>query len=209
MTQEEAIALVRSAGVIPFTHVEGAHPSFVDAVAGERVRGSWWGHPQGHDIYNFAGAAARESIFVKLIAGKETLVHRALWPEFARVVTDERWRRPRVARLAPGARRLLGAVEAAPPLRLDEHARGARKDTKEGRRELAKLRRDLERALLVRSDDLHTERGRHTTVLEPWSAWVAREKLAAAAKKLSLEAALERLRSACGPVPTALDEART
>src|SRR5205085_103619 len=151
-------------------------------------------------IFQLSGAIVEsgDAILVKLVRGKDAFVHRELWPALARVVTDPSWRKPREAALSKGARALLTAAERASPLRLDEYAARTRTKATEERRE-------LERSLLARADELHTERGAHTTVFETWETWVKREKLAGAVKKLSFEEALERIKSACGRVATAVD----
>ena len=60
----------------------GDLPSFVVAVAGGPVKGSWWGHPKGALIYDLANALhdSTEVRSVRLIDGKNTFVHRSLWP---------------------------------------------------------------------------------------------------------------------------------
>ena len=52
-------------------------------VAGERVRGSWWSHPSAHAIFAVDGELADhpDVLMTKLISGKVTYVHRALWPQ--------------------------------------------------------------------------------------------------------------------------------
>ncbi len=181
MTPEEALALVRERRIVPFA-------DFVRAVAGGPVKGSWWGHPRGHEIFNLAGFVHRESTFVKLVAGKETILHESVYPAFARVVTDEEWRRPRIAALSKEARALLRAVEKAGTLRVDELAR--KKGVKVSA--LSKVRNELRKALLVHADEEHTEKGHHVTVLVAWGKWVT-PGVAKAAKKLSLEEALAEI----------------
>lgn len=176
MTPEQALELLRSRGVVPFTDVKGGPESFVFAVVGGPVKGSWWGHPRGKEIFNLACSLAAESVSVKLVSGKETLVHRSVFPALARVVTDESWRAPRIASLSKDAKKLLAQVEKTGSVH------GA----------AAKPRLELQRALLVHTDEEHTEKGHHASVLVPWSRWVT-PAVAKAAKKLSLEAALEEL----------------
>jgi hypothetical protein len=207
MTPAEARELVRKRGVLPFTDTEGAGESFVFAVAGEPVRGSWWGHAKGHEIFNLSCGLAKDALFVKLIAGKETLVHRALWPAVVRVATDSGWRAPRIDALSARARELFDAVAKAPPLRLDEHAAREKITTKEARRDLQEARRELERALLVHGYEIHTDRGTHANLLEPWELWAVREKVDV--RKMTLEEAVEALRAKCGTASTALDLPKT
>ncbi|MBI3724166.1 hypothetical protein HY251_09480 [bacterium] len=204
MTPEEALAFVREQRIVPFTDVEGAGKSFVRAVTGESVRGSWWGHAKGNEIFNLAGAVSRDAVSVKLLAGKETLVHRSLWPALVRAASDPAWRRVRVAALSRGARKLLAAVEKKGEVRLDELASRWKLETKEERRDLAKGRLELEQALLVSMDEVHTEKGSHASRLRTWSRWATSE-VREAASRLSLEEALALLERDTGGAPSALD----
>jgi hypothetical protein len=78
---EEALAFVREHGVV-LASARGAAPRLTEAIAGETIRGSWWGHPQSHRIYAILKAVteADEVLVCRLIDGKITLVHRRLWP---------------------------------------------------------------------------------------------------------------------------------
>src|SRR5262245_48059619 len=58
-------------------------PSVATLVAGEPVRGSWWGHARGGAIFAVAQrleALAPEVVCARLVSGKETYLHRRLWP---------------------------------------------------------------------------------------------------------------------------------
>ena len=65
----------------------GPAPSFAERVAGGRIRGSWWAHPRGRDIYRLAEAVedSGEVLMCRLIEGKVTWVHRRLWPALVRL----------------------------------------------------------------------------------------------------------------------------
>jgi hypothetical protein len=65
----------------------GPLPSVAEIVAGEPIRGSWWGHPAGHAIFDAVNALAEspDVVRTRLVNGKVTLVHRRLWPALARV----------------------------------------------------------------------------------------------------------------------------
>jgi hypothetical protein len=66
---------------------KGPVPNLADLIAGESIKGSWWGHPLGHDIYA-AINAVRDSpdvVALRLIKGKVTLIHRRLWPAVVRI----------------------------------------------------------------------------------------------------------------------------
>jgi hypothetical protein len=79
------VALVE-AGIL-LESAKGPIPNLAELVAGERISGSWWGHPRGHDIYA-AINLVRDSpdvVALRLVKGKITLVHRRLWPAIVRV----------------------------------------------------------------------------------------------------------------------------
>jgi hypothetical protein len=65
----------------------GPLPNVAEMVAGEPIRGSWWGHPASHAIFDALNslAASPDVVRTRLVNGKVTLVHRRLWPSLARV----------------------------------------------------------------------------------------------------------------------------
>ena len=65
----------------------GPIPNVAELVAGEPIKGSWWGHPAGHTIYNTLESISEspDVIRLRLIGGKVTLVHRRLWPALVRI----------------------------------------------------------------------------------------------------------------------------
>lgn len=89
----------------------GPLPNVAELVAGERIAGSWWGHPKGHQIFAELEAldASPDVVRMRLVNGKVTLVHRRLWPALARLA--DRLPTPRLAVLheehtASGAHRV-------------------------------------------------------------------------------------------------------
>lgn len=85
-------------------------PNAVTLIAGETVRGSWWGHPRSHEIFRVLTevGASLDVVSCKLVSGKVTLVHRRLWPALLAVATSgERWQTEGLSR---GARSLLRRV---------------------------------------------------------------------------------------------------
>ena len=86
MTPQQALAFVKTHGVV-LESGRGAVPSLAEAVAGELIRGSWWGHPKGREIFR-CSRVVRESADVlvcRLVGGKVTYVHRRLWPALVRL----------------------------------------------------------------------------------------------------------------------------
>jgi hypothetical protein len=65
----------------------GPLPNVASMIAGEPIKGSWWGHPAGHEI--FAGinelADSPDVVRVRLVNKKITLIHRRLWPAVVRL----------------------------------------------------------------------------------------------------------------------------
>jgi hypothetical protein len=86
VTPAEAVHFVLTHGVV-LESGTGAVPSLAAAVAGESIRGSWWGHARGREIFA-ATRAVRDCpdvIVCRLVDGKVTYVHRRLWPALVRV----------------------------------------------------------------------------------------------------------------------------
>jgi hypothetical protein len=86
MTGSEAIKFVEKHGVV-LESARGPVPSLVDAVVGEKMRGSWWGHPKGGEIFALTRClrSSRDILVCRLINGKVTYVHRRLWPALIRL----------------------------------------------------------------------------------------------------------------------------
>jgi hypothetical protein len=140
-------------------------PSVAGLVAGEPIRGSWWSHPKGRAIFAVATRLEDDPdvTIARLVDGKVTYVHRRLWPALAAVAcSDEAWQTQALSR---PARALLASVERAGEMRTDQG--GDRTLPRE-----AVLQ--LEQRLLLRSEEVHTERGAHAKVLETWRRWAGR-----------------------------------
>jgi len=130
---------------------DAAFPSLAATIAGARVAGSWWSHPQGGAIFRAAEAleASRDVLVAKLLDGKVTFVHRRLAPAVIAVgLAREPWQTRGLSR---AARALLARVAAEGRVR----ATGA-------------AAKQLERALLAASESVHTESGKHVTELIAW-----------------------------------------
>src|SRR5256886_15484030 len=81
MTSRQALAFIRQHGVV-LEAAYGPVPSLAEAIAGERVQGSWWSHRKGHEIFTVTRAVrdSDEVLVCRLIKNKVTFVHRRLWP---------------------------------------------------------------------------------------------------------------------------------
>ena len=86
MTPKQGLAFVKRHGVV-LQAARGPVPSLAAAVAGESIRGSWWAHPRGREIYRVAEAISEspDVLVCKLVGGKVTYVHRRLWPALVRL----------------------------------------------------------------------------------------------------------------------------
>ena len=86
MTSTQALAFVRRHGVV-LEAGRGPVVSFADAVAGRPIRGSWWGHPKGREIFALTRAVrdSKDVCVCRIVGGKITYVHRRLWPALVRV----------------------------------------------------------------------------------------------------------------------------
>ena len=98
VTVDEALEFVATHGVV-LESASGPVPSLASAIVGEPIRGSWWGHPQSHQIFQLTRAVrASPSVLVcRLVNGKVTLVHRRLWP--ALVCVADRFPADRLAQI--------------------------------------------------------------------------------------------------------------
>jgi hypothetical protein len=161
--------LVRAGGVVP-------ESTLIEAVAGEPVRGSWWSHPASHAIFRALEDLRddRDVLLCKLLGGKQTYVHRRLWPALVRVQAEEAlW-----PKLSPEARRLLARVER-------ERAVQA----------TGRVRLELERSLRVLGRSEHTASGAHASTLASFLGNFPPE-VVAEARSLPLDRALAALADA-------------
>src|SRR5689334_18133558 len=82
----DPVRFVEEHGVV-LASARGPVPSLAEAVAGAPIRGSWWGHKKGTEIFralNVVGDSA-DVLCLRLIDGKVTFVHRRLWPALVRL----------------------------------------------------------------------------------------------------------------------------
>jgi len=152
-------------------------PSVTTFVTGGPIRGSWWAHPQGQDVFHLSEQLADhpDVLVTKLLSGKVTYIHRRLWPCLLAVaMTREAWQ---VRGLSSVANRILRAVERHGRIRTDELPQGF--GTPRDRSEAV---RNLERGLLFHSREVHTATGKHAKILVTWSRWAEDAGLGGPAK---------------------------
>ena len=176
-------------------------PSVCSIIAGEPMRGSWWSHPMAQVIFqvNEKLEDHPDVLITKLLSGKVTFVHRSLWSELVAVGTArEDWQ---TKDLSDAAGKLLAAVEENRSLRTDQLAtkdQTVSKKTKPG--EIAK---ELERKLLIHTEQIHTSTGAHAKLLETWDHWSERKQfiraeISAGAARQTIEERLKRLNAKFG-----------
>jgi hypothetical protein len=83
---ESTLAWIREQGVV-LQSARGPVPNVAQFIAGEPIRGSWWGHPAGKEIYAILSALdeSPDIVTTRLINRKLTLLHARVWPSVARV----------------------------------------------------------------------------------------------------------------------------
>ncbi|WP_395404315.1 hypothetical protein ACHMW6_35375 [Pseudoduganella sp. UC29_106] len=89
MDTQQALEFVRMHGVV-LVSAQGSAPRLTDAIAGEPVKGSWWGHPKGKQIFSVLDALNDSSdiLVCRLLQNKLTMVHRRLWPALAALAPE-------------------------------------------------------------------------------------------------------------------------
>lgn len=163
-------------------------PSAITLLAGAPLATSWWSHPRGRLFFRVLAALADhpDVLLTKLLHGKDTFIHRSLWPDLLTVTcAGEPWQS---AGLSPASRRLLQCVQqASTPLRASGTAA-----------------RELQSRLLVHALEVHTESGRHAMALQPWPAWAAQRGVLPVRSPARARAKLEAASRALGAAPAAL-----
>jgi hypothetical protein len=86
VTHAEALAFVCMHGLV-LESGTGPVPSLAETVAGGPIRGSWWGHSRGREIFAVTRAVrdCPDVLVCRLVDGKITYVHRRLWPAIVRL----------------------------------------------------------------------------------------------------------------------------
>lgn len=86
MTAAEAISFIKEHGVV-LASAKGPVPRLTEAIVNEPIRGSWWGHPQSHQIFAILQAItdSKDVLVCRLVNDKVTFIHRRLWPALVRV----------------------------------------------------------------------------------------------------------------------------
>lgn len=98
MTPKQGLAYVKRHGIV-LQAARGPVPSLAEAIAGGPIRGSWWAHAKGAEIYRVADAISEndEVLVCRLVEGKVTFVHRRLWPALVKLAA--RFPKERLAKI--------------------------------------------------------------------------------------------------------------
>ncbi len=86
MDFKQTLDFIRYYGVV-LEAARGIEPSLAERVAGEKIKGNWWGHPKGHAIYELTQKVhdSKAVLICTLAKGRITYIHRRLWPSFAKL----------------------------------------------------------------------------------------------------------------------------
>src|SRR3954471_20208182 len=85
----DPVGFVARHGVV-LASAKGPVPNLAEAVAGEPIRGSWWGHEKGSQIFQALGLVdeSPDVLCFRLVQRKITFVHRRLWPALVRLARE-------------------------------------------------------------------------------------------------------------------------
>jgi hypothetical protein len=85
----DPVAFIARHGVV-LASAKGPVPSIAEAVAEEPIRGSWWAHKMGKQIFNALASSdhSPDVACFRLVEGKITYVHRRLWPALVRLADE-------------------------------------------------------------------------------------------------------------------------
>lgn len=167
---DEALVELERRGLL-LVH-DNSFPSLTRLTVGEPIRGSWWAHPLSNDVYMVSQQLQHcgNVVMTKLVSGKETYLHRRLWPHLVSIgMSREAWQ---LDGLPTSAERMLADIDRDGSIRMDQY-RSTR-----SRKELGEDARTLALQLLAYADDIHTESGAHARRLTSWERW-ARDRAVA------------------------------
>jgi hypothetical protein len=137
-------------------------PNIVTEITGEKITGSWWGHPLANPIYNGLQWLEhnRPILTIKLIDGKVTYIHENLFTDIYSIVYKSRdWQ---MKKLKDEDQQILKYVSKNKKISSDDP--GLVKLSKDPKKSFA----NLEKKLLIYSVEEHTDSGKHIKKYMPW-----------------------------------------
>lgn len=167
-------------------------PSVVSLVTGEKVKGSWWGHPKGNLIYNLLQEIedSPDLISVKFFNKKLTLIERIHWNALYRMAIErDDWQ---LKKLTKEHLDLLSLIDRKKKLSAEDEI------FKIGPSEVGKLASKLEERLLIFSESVHTDSGKHVRMLYTWPQVIKEKKHVV--EKLSLDEAAQYFEEIAGQI---------
>lgn len=77
---QQILKLIEEQGIM-LESAKGSIPNLADKIAGEKIKGSWWGHPKGNLIYHLLSEVRKSEMILvcRFIKGKITFIHKNLW----------------------------------------------------------------------------------------------------------------------------------
>jgi hypothetical protein len=171
MKTSSLLKLVKRHGIL--LQVDSKLPSLITSIVGEPIKGSWWGHARGSEIFHAIGRLddTGEVVVTRLLCKKLTYVHRDHWPSLVSIgLARESWQ---TQDLGINEKGLLKILEKEGELRSDKLPSGIKVSGKD----LTEVVKRLERYLLVCTDEIHTETGAHAKVISDWRSWAKRHGL--------------------------------
>jgi hypothetical protein len=147
-------------------------PSATTLIVGEPIRGSWWGHPRGHDIYDALSQfdEGPGALCLKLVNGKLAYVAERLWPYLLELLDAHRHQ---TRALPQPVERLLQMLETGPV-----HVGSLDAQDFGGKKQLSASVEAIGQKLLADVSRVHSESGKHVKVLASWPFWAQSHRTA-------------------------------
>lgn len=137
-------------------------PNIVQEIVGHEIKGSWWGHPLANPIYNGLNWLQENHsvLVIKLISEKVTYVHESLFSDLYSIVCKpQEWQ---TKKLKTDEIELLKYILKKTKVTSDDiQIKQIIKDSK-------KSLTVLEKKLLVYSEEMHTDSGKHIKEFKTW-----------------------------------------
>jgi len=82
------MAFVQKHGIV-LVSAKGPAPRLTEAIAGEPIKGSWWGHSKSRQIFAVLQKLGDcpDILVCRFVAGRVTFVHRRLWAAIVKLAS--------------------------------------------------------------------------------------------------------------------------